>query len=678
MTGETRLRKTRNFGIVAHIDAGKTTFTERILYYTGRTHRMGEVHDGTAVMDWMDQEQERGITITSAATYSKWNRYAFNIIDTPGHVDFTIEVERSLRVLDGVIIIFCAVGGVEPQSETVWHQANRYHIPKIAFINKIDRIGANFTRVLQEINNKLKTTPLILTIPWGIESKLKGIIDLLTMECITWDETNQGATFTRIPIPVEMTKKAATAHETMLEIIADIDDSIMELYLKGQKIPFNTLISAIRQACIKLKVIPVFCGSALRNKGIQPVLDAVIHYLPSPLEIPPVEGINPKGNKEQRPIGDNVPLSAICFKVQIEQSHKLVYIRIYSGEIKTGDEVFNTSRNKVEKVTRILRMHANKRERLDKIQSGEIAVIIGPKNTFTGDTLTSKKQPILLDPIQTYEPVISIAIEPKTTNDQDKLTSALTKLVEEDPTFRVHYNKDTSQTIISGMGELHLEVLVYRLEHESKIKVHVGHPQVVYRETVTTKTQVEETFDRNLSGIRQIGQVTICLGPNPRGYGNTIHIKTKEEQIPSEFNSTLKAAIEDGMTSGIIRGYPVHDIYVAIIDGSFSPGISTELGYRLACSSALKKALAKASPILLEPIMKLEIITPGEFIGEVINDLKTRKGIIEKIKSKIETKIIHALIPLITTFGYSTSLRSATQGRGTLTMQFSHFDHNIR
>ncbi len=675
MAGEARLRKTRNFGIVAHIDAGKTTFTERVLYYTGRTHKMGEVHDGAAVMDWMDQEQERGITITSAATYSQWDGHTFNIIDTPGHVDFTIEVERSLRVLDGVVAVFCAVGGVEPQSETVWHQADRYHVPKIAFINKMDRIGADFSGVLQQMRDKLGASPLPLTIPWGAESSFKGVVDLVNMECVTFDETDQGATITRGPIPPEMAEEAVSARQTLLEAVADTDDAIMELYLGEQEIPQKDLLAAIRRACIGLKLVPVFAGSALRNKGVQPVLDAVVRYLPSPLDIPPVEGVNPQTGVEERRLADDAaPLSALCFKVQMDQGRKLVYVRVYSGQIKAGDEVFNVSKGQGEKVARILRMHANKRERLEKVQAGEIVGIMGLKNASTGDTLAPKDRPILLDPIQTYEPVISVAVEPRTVGDQDKLALALSKLADEDPTFRVRSDEDTGQTIISGMGELHLEVLTHRLEHEYGVEVHVGRPQVVYRETVTAVARVEETFDRDLGGSRQLGQVVLALGPNPRGGGNTFRIEAADEQIPPEFGAALKNAVDEGLTSGVVRGYPVLDAWVHVVGGSFTPGMSTELGYRLACSLALKKALAEAAPALLEPVMKVEVVTPEEFMGEVIGDLNSRSGSVEGVEPKAGANIVRALVPLAAMFGYSTSLRSATQGRAMYTMQFSHYD----
>ncbi len=675
MAGENRLRKTRNFGIVAHIDAGKTTFTERVLYYTGRTHKMGEVHDGAAVMDWMEEEQERGITITSAATYTQWDGYTLNIIDTPGHVDFTIEVERSLRVLDGVVTVFCGVGGVEPQSETVWHQSDRYRVPKLAFINKMDRIGADFAGVLQQMRDRLGANPLPVTIPWGAEDKFKGVIDLLTMEAITWDEADQGATMNRLPIPSEMEEEAYAARQALLEAVADTDDGIMELYLGEQEIPQKDLVAALRRATIELKLVPVFAGSALRNKGVQPVLDAVVRFLPSPLDIPPVEGINPTtGAAERRAADDAAPLSALCFKVQMDQGRKLVYVRIYSGQIKSGDDLLNASKGQVDKVARILRMHANKRERLEKAQAGEIVGIMGLKHASTGDTLSPKERPILLEAIDVYEPVISVAVEPATVGDQDKLALALTKLADEDPTFRVRSDEDTGQTIISGMGELHLEVLTHRLAREFQVDVHVGRPQVVYRETVGQEAKVSETFDRDLGGARHAGQVTLAVGPNPRGGGNTFRVEAPEDQIPPEFRPALQQAVEEGLTSGVVLGYPVLDTWVQLTGGVFTPGASTELGFRLATSLALKKALSEGASVLLEPWMRVEVVVPEEFMGEVIGDLNARGGSIEAVEPKGGTNILRALVPLAAMFGYSTALRSATQGRALFTMQFSHYD----
>jgi elongation factor G len=675
MAGETRLKKTRNFGVVAHIDAGKTTFSERVLYYTGRTHKIGEVHDGTAVMDWMVEEQERGITITSAATTCQWQGHTLNIIDTPGHVDFTIEVERSLRVLDGVIAVFCAVGGVEPQSETVWHQADRYRVPKIAFVNKMDRVGADFAAVLEQMREKLGAKPLPITIPWGAEDSFQGVIDLMSMDLLVWEDEELGVHYQRQPIPAEMADEAAAQREAMLEALAETDDGIMELYLGEEEIPLKQLKEAIRRACCGLKLVPVFAGSALKNKGVQPVLDAVVDFLPSPLDVAAIEGTDPvSGEVERRKADDAAPLAALAFKVQMDQGRKLVYVRVYSGTFKAGAEVYNVAKEVPEKVARILRMHANKRERLDKAQAGEIVGVMGLKNVSTGDTLATRDRPIMLEPIDTYEPVISVAVEPKTVGDQDKLALSLDKLAQEDPTFRVRLDPDTGQTIISGMGELHLEVLVHRLKREFGLEVNVGRPQVVYRETVTAEVEATMGFDRDLGGERQVGEVTLAVRPNPRGGGNTFHIEAAPEQVPPEYHPVLEAAVEEGLTSGVVLGYPVVDTSVVITGGKFSPGLSTELGFRLATSLALKKALEKGAPALLEPIMKVEVIVAEEFMGEVIGDLNSRGGSVESVEPKGGTNVVRALVPLKAMFGYSTTLRSATQGRAIFTMQFSHYD----
>lgn len=675
MAGEARLRKTRNFGVVAHIDAGKTTFTERVLYYTGRTHKIGEVHDGAATMDWMEEEQERGITITSAATTCQWEGHILNLIDTPGHVDFTIEVERSLRVLDGVVAVFCAVGGVEPQSETVWHQADRYRVPKIAFVNKMDRIGANFEAVLDQMREKLGAQPLPLTIPWGAEDRFRGVVDVRSMECLVWDEADQGASYQRGPIPEEMAEAAQEARTYLLEALAETDDQIMERYLAEEEIPAKDLNAAIRRACIELKLVPVFAGSALRNKGVQPVLDAVVSYLPSPLDIPPVEGINPEtGQEERRAADDAAPFCALCFKVQMDQGRKLVYLRIYSGKLKAGADVYNATKGQMEKVARILRMHANKRERVEEAFAGEIVGAMGLKNSSTGDTLSPKDRPMLLETMEFQEPVISVAVEPKTVGDQDKLALALEKLADEDPTFRVRVDDDTGQTVISGMGELHLEVLIHRLDREFGLKVGVGRPQVVYRETVVSQVEVSEVFDRDLGGSRQVGEVRLALGPNPRGGGNTVRVEAPEEELPTSLDAILRQTVEEGLGSGVVLGYPVVDTWVHILGGSFTPGVSTELGYRLACSMALKKAINEAGPVLLEPVMRVEVMVPEEFMGEVLGDLNARGGSVEMVEPKGGTNVVRASVPLKAMFGYSTSLRSATQGRAIFTMQFSHYD----
>ncbi len=675
MAGQRHLDKMRNFGVMAHIDAGKTTFTERVLYYTGRTHKIGEVHEGTAVMDWMEEEQERGITITSAATTCAWAGHHLNIIDTPGHVDFTIEVERSLRVLDGVIAVFCAVGGVEPQSETVWHQADRYQVPKIAFVNKMDRIGADFAAVLEQMREKLGARPLPVTIPWGAEDRFSGVIDLVNQQYLTWESEDLGAAVQKNPIPDEMAEAAAQGREALLEAVAETDDGIMEKYLAEEPIEAKELNQAIRKACIDLALVPVFAGAALRNKGVQPVLDAVVNYLPSPLDVPPPTGLHPDtGEPVKRVVREGDPLSALAFKVQMDQGRKLVYLRVYSGRLKAGAEVYNVSKGLSEKVARILRMHANKRERMDEVGPGEIVGVMGLKNTGTGDTLATRQAPLLLDPMQFYEPVISVAVEPKTVGDQDKLALSLDKLADEDPTFRVRIDEDTGQTIISGMGELHLDVLVHRMQREYNLKVNVGRPQVVYRETVTAEAEVTETFDRELGGDRHSGTVTLRVGPNPRGEGNSMVIEAPEDQVPPELHPMLRQAAEEGFTSGVVMGYPVLDTRVHVIGGVYTPGTSTELGMRLALSLALKKALEQASPVLLEPVMKVEVVVPEEFMGEVIGDLNSRGGQVASVDPKGTTHLVKATVPLAAMFGYSTALRSATQGRALFTMHFSHFD----
>jgi elongation factor G len=675
MAGDPRLKKTRNMGVVAHIDAGKTTFTERVLFYTGRTHKIGEVHNGAATMDWMEEEQERGITITSAVTTCMWNGNTLNLIDTPGHVDFTMEVERSLRVLDGVVVVFCAVGGVEPQSETVWHQADRYRVPKIAFINKMDRIGADFESVLGEMRDKLGATPLPVTIPWGAEDQFQGVIDLVNMQALTFDPADQGATVNSQDIPEELLEQAEAAREAMIEALAESDDDIMERYLSEEEFSPKDIKQAVRKACLELNLVPVFAGSALRNKGVQPVLDGVVDYLPSPLDVPPVEGRNPNsGENERRGADPKAPFSGLAYKVQMDQGRKLVYVRIYSGTLKAGDEVFNASKGISEKVARLLRMHANKRERLNEAKAGEIVGVMGLKKTTTGDTLTPKERPVLLDPIEFYEPVISVAVEPKTVGDQDKLALSLDKLADEDPTFRVRVDEDTGQTIISGMGELHLEVLVHRLDREFNLNVNVGRPQVVYRETITREASVAELFDRDLGGDRQVGELTLALSPNPRGAGNTCRIEASEEEIPRDLRDMLLSTLEENLQSGAVLGYPVVDVKACIKAGKFEPGLSTELGFRLACAQAMRKGLEQGQSILLEPVMKVEVVSPEEFVGEVIGDLNARGGAVEAVEPRGATNLVRATVPLREMFGYSTDLRSNTQGRAIFTMQFSHYD----
>jgi elongation factor G len=673
MAGETRLRKTRNIGIMAHIDAGKTTLTERILYYTGRSHKMGEVHDGEAIMDWMPEEQERGITITSAVTTCQWLHHTINIIDTPGHVDFTIEVERSLRILDGSVAVFCAVGGVEPQSETVWHQADKYHVPKIAFINKMDRIGADFKAVIEQMKEKLGARPLILQLPWGKEEQFKGSIDLLQLKAIRWREETLGMEYDLLDIPGEMQEEVRYFREQLIETLSDFDDPTMELYLGGKEIPASDLLPVIRRGTIELKIVPVFCGAALRNKGVQPLLDGIVHLLPNPMDIPPVSGRNPLTKKiESRPARDDAPLAGLAFKISMEQGRKLTYLRIYSGILNAGQEIYNPTKKTRERLARILRMHANKRERIDQARAGDIIGLVGLKSTSTGDSLSDPEHPIILEAIEVYEPVISLAIEPKTVGQQEKIVQVLEKMTEEDPTFQFRFDEDAGQTIISGMGELHLEVLLQRMEREHNLAVNIGRPQVVYKETIEAAVEIEETYDRELGGIRHQAQIRLRLIPNARGEGNLfLNLIPEEKDLPPI--EAIQASIQEAFTSGVLQGYPVTDVKVILESAQTVESHLSEMAFRVAASMAFRNGCLKASPILLEPVMKLEIIVPDEFLGEIIGDINARKGKIEQIQPRKKVQQIQATTPLSHLFGYSTALRSASQGRATFTMQFSHY-----
>jgi elongation factor G len=675
MSEQKRLQTTRNIGIIAHIDAGKTTVTERILYYTGKSHKMGEVHNGEAVMDWMEQEQERGITITSAVTTCFWQDKELHLIDTPGHVDFTIEVERSLRVLDGAIGVFCAVGGVEPQSETVWHQADRYGIPKIAFINKMDRLGADFSGAVNQMRDKLGARPLVLQIPIGSEAEFAGVIDLLGMQAVLWDDSTLGLAYEFTTIPPEYEEEAKANRTELLESLAEFDDTIMEKYLADEVLEPEDLLPAIRQASLKLELVPVLCGSALKNKGIQLLLDAIVDFLPSPLDVPAVVGHHPEtGEKETRACSDSEPFAGIAFKIQMDQGRKLTYVRVYSGTVSAGAEVYNVNRKKREKVARIFQMHANKRERRAKVGAGEIVAMVGLKATTTGDTICAPNRPILLEHIEFYEPVISIAMEPRTRADEDKTLQALEKLAEEDPTFHFHQDPDTGQTIISGMGELHLDILVNRLLREYSVQVNVGKPQVVYRETITKAAEAESSFEREIAGILHYAQVELHLEPRPRGKGNLFRELVRDGSLPNSLVPAVEEGIMESLGSGVIAGYPMVDVEVAVIGGIYKEQTASELAFKVAASTALQEGCRKAQPQLLEPIMSVEVIVPEEFTGEVINDLSIRKGKIEGVHTRRSVKIIHATMALSQMFGYSTALRSASQGRATFTMQFSHFD----
>ena len=671
------LDRVRNIGIIAHIDAGKTTTTERILYYTGMIHRMGEVHEGTATMDHMVQEQERGITITSAATTTTWLDHQINIIDTPGHIDFTAEVQRSLRVLDGGVVVFDAVAGVEPQSETVWRQADEYNVPRICFVNKMDRVGADFIRTIGMIRERLGANPIAVQLPIGAESSFRGIIDLLTMEAAVWDDDDLGAEPKIVPIPDEMVSEAEEARNIIMERIIETDDELMERYLEGEEIGAEELRRALRKATVANQVTPVLCGTALRNKGVQRVLDAIVYYLPSPLDVPPIAGQNPKtGEIISRAPSDAEPLAALVFKIVTDPYvGKLAYFRVYSGVLKTGSTVLNSTKGKKERIGRILRMHADRREDLTEVHAGDIAATLGLKLTFTGETLCSQNAPIVLESIDFPEPVISLAIEPKTNKDQEKMGHALKALSEEDPTFQVKVDEQTGQTVLYGMGELHLEVLVDRLLREFKVAANVGKPRVAYRETITrTVEKVEGRFVRQSGGRGQYGHVVLKLEPLPPGSGFEFENAIVGGIIPKEYIKPVEAGIVEAMESGVIAGYPLVDIRATLYDGSFHEVDSSEMAFKIAGSIALKEGVQKGHPILLEPIMSVEVVTPEEYTGDVIGNLSSRRGMIDGMEMRTEgLQAIKARVPLAEMFGYATRLRSMTQGRGTFTMEFEHY-----
>lgn len=675
MSEKSKINRIRNIGIIAHIDAGKTTVTERILYYTGRSHKLGEVHDGEAIMDWMPDEQERGITITSAVTTCHWKEAEIQIIDTPGHVDFTIEVERSLRVLDGAIGVFCAVGGVEPQSETVWRQADKYKVPKMAFVNKLDRVGADFFGTVEMMREKLQASPLVLQLPVGAEDDFNGVIDLIEMRTIVWDDETLGAHYQIEDIPESMMDEARQYRDRLVETVAEQDDEVMEAYLSDAAIAPEVLQAAIRRATCGLKLVPVLCGSALRNKGIQPLLDAIVRFLPSPIEVPPIKGINPEtGASVTCKSSDTAPLAALIFKVSMMEGRKLSFVRVYSGRLKAGDDIYNPYLKKTEKLSRILRMHANKRDRIDMAGAGSIVGVVGLKLSSTGETLCSVNHPVLLERIEIYEPVISIAIEPKTHADQEKISQVLEKFLAEDPTLRVRQDEDTGQTILSGMGELHLEIIISRMQREFNTQVNVGKPQVVHRETIETEAEGNAVFDKEIAGQRHFGEVTLRLKPLPRGSGVRFASRVSAETIPEIFIPGIEKGVMESLESGTLMGYPVVDVDARLVGGSYRESNGTELAYKVSASIACKNALSNAKPYLLDPIMKVEVFVPEAFMGEVIGDLNARDGKIEAIESQAGVQIIKAIVPLAQMFGYSTVLRSATQGRGTFTMQFSHFD----
>ncbi len=667
----------RNIGIMAHIDAGKTTTTERILYYTGVNYKIGEVHDGAATMDWMEQERERGITITSATTQCFWKDYVVNIIDTPGHVDFTIEVERSLKVLDGAVGVFCAVAGVQPQSETVWRQADKYKVPRVAFVNKMDRTGADFYRVLEMMNDRLGATPVAIQIPIGAEDKFQGVVDLIEMKGYIWDvEGDFGMKYKEVEIPADLKDKAVEYRAKMIETAVEADEELMERYLEGGEITNEEIKSALRKGTCALQFNPVLCGTAFKYKGIQKLLDAVVEYLPSPLDIPAITGINPETNQEEtREASDDIPFSALAFKIMTDPyMGQLAYFRVYSGVFEAGNYVLNSTKDKKERIGRLLKMHSNKREEIKEIRAGDICATVGLKFTTTGDTLCDEKNPIILEAMEFPEPVISIAIEPKTKADQDKLSVALGKLASEDPSFRVRVDEETGQTVISGMGELHLEIIVDRLKREFKVEANIGNPQVAYRETFRKAVKTEGKYIKQSGGKGNYGHCWLEMTPLEPGSGFEFENKIVGGAIPKEYIPAIEKGVTEAMENGIIAGYPVVDFKVTVFDGSFHEVDSNEMAFKIAASMAFKDGMKQASPVLLEPIMKVEVVTPDEYMGDVMGDLSSRRGRIEGMNVQGNAQVINAMVPLKQMFGYSTELRSITQGRATYTMQFDHYE----
>jgi elongation factor G len=682
MARTTPLERYRNIGIMAHIDAGKTTTTERILYYTGRTYKLGEVHDGTATMDWMEQEQERGITITSAATSAQWTRhgtpYRINIIDTPGHVDFTVEVERSLRVLDGAVAVFCAVGGVEPQSETVWRQADKYGVPRIAFVNKMDRVGADFDQVVKEIRERLGAKAYPVQLPLGEGELFTGVVDIVRRVELVFDDEKQGKTWTEGPVPDALTLKVERLRHELIEAAVEYDDALLEKYLEKHELTDDEIQRAIRAATVKLGIVPIFCGAAFKNKGVQQLLDGVVDFLPSPQEIPPVTGHTPHHGEDRtaRAASDDEPFAALAFKIMTDPFvGRLTFIRVYSGVLDSGSYVYNSTKDKRERVGRLVQMHANKREEIEEIRAGDIAAVIGLKDTKTGDTLSDEDKAVILEAMKFPNPVISVAIEPKTKADLDKMGVALMKLAEEDPTFRVHTDAETSQVIISGMGELHLEILVERMKREFKVEANVGRPQVAYRETVRGHvTDIEGKFVRQTGGRGQYGHVVINLMPTEPGQGFIFEDKIVGGSIPKEYIGPVEQGITEALENGVLAGYPVVDVKVELTDGSYHDVDSSEMAFKIAGSMAFKEAARAAKPILLEPIMDVEVVSPAEYLGDVMGDLSSRRGKIGGMTQRAQAQVIKAHVPLSEMFGYSMTLRSMSQGRAVYTMQFAHYE----
>ena len=675
MAREYSLEKTRNIGIMAHIDAGKTTTTERILFYTGVTHKIGEVHEGAATMDWMVQEQERGITITSAATTCHWKDHRINIIDTPGHVDFTVEVERSLRVLDGTVAVLTARGGVEPQTETVWRQAERYNVPRMAYVNKMDITGADFFNVMDMMRERLNANPVAIQLPIGAEDEFKGIIDLVKMDAIVYED-DLGKVTDEVEIPAEYKEQAAEYRDKLLEACAETDDELMEKYLGGEELTEEEIRGAIRKATIACEMTPVTCGTSYRNKGVQPLLDAIVDYMPAPTDIPPIAGVNPDtGEEDHRPASDSAPFSALAFKIMTDPFvGKLAFFRVYSGTLNSGSYVYNATKDSKERIGRILQMHANNRKEIDVVYSGDIAAAVGLKNTTTGDTLCDENNPIILESMEFPDPVISVAVEPATKNDQEKMGIALQKLAEEDPTFRVHTDAETGQVIISGMGELHLQIIVDRMLREFKVDCKVGEPQVAYRETIRKQVKAEGKFVRQSGGHGQYGHCWLELIPQEAGEGFSFENKVVGGVIPKEFINPIEAGVRQAMESGVVAGYPMVDIKVIVYDGSFHEVDSSEAAFKVAGSMAFKAGAEKANPVLLEPYVKVEVTVPEEYMGDVIGDLNSRRGRIDGMEPRNGVQVINAYVPLSEMFGYSTDLRSKTQGRGNYSMEVSFYD----
>ncbi|MFT4571309.1 MAG: elongation factor G [Candidatus Binatia bacterium] len=678
MARKVPLQRTRNIGIMAHIDAGKTTTTERVLFYTGISHKIGEVHDGAATMDWMEQEQERGITITSAATTCMWDNHRINIIDTPGHVDFTIEVERSLRVLDGAVAVFCAVGGVEPQSETVWRQADEYHVPRMAFVNKMDRVGADFGNVVSQLKTRLGARAVPIQFPIGAEESFTGLVDLVTMQAISWSDDDLGATMTVGDIPGDILADATSAREALVEALADVDESIMEKFLEGAEVPQAQMKAAIRSGAISLKICPVLCGSAFKNKGVQAMLDAVVDYLPSPLDVPAIKGLDPDDDTKtiERKSADDEPFAGLAFKIMTDAFvGSLAFVRIYSGHLEVGQTILNTRTGKKERVGRLLQMHANNREDVQECWAGDIVAMVGVRNSTTGDTVCDPKFPVVLESIHFPDPVIAVAIEPKTKSDQEKLGAALSKIAQEDPSFRVRQDQESGQTLISGMGELHLEIIVDRITREFSVDANVGKPQVAYRETVRDTAQNRTKFAKQSGGRGQFADVSIVISPKEPGEGFEFEDKIKGGVIPREYIPAVQKGIVEASGSGPLAGYPVIDFKIELVDGSFHEVDSSEMAFKICGSMAFKEAMRKASPVLLEPMMAVEVVMPEEFMGDIIGDLNSRRGKVQSMDARgAAGQVVNAMVPLANMFGYATEMRSRTQGRATYTMQFDHYE----